>query len=154
MKSPRISGRVVLKYALLQLPGTVLFVLILLFLEWWMHLSCWLVWGLAGIWVAKEIILFPFVWRSYDARGSNDEHDMIGKRGKARERLNPEGYISVRGELWRAESVNGEWPVEKGARVTIRGIRGLTLLVEPEKNDRLETERNSHFFGKTGDPER
>lgn len=136
MKDPRISRRVVLKYSLLQLPGTVLFVLILLFLQRWVHLSSWLVWGLAGLWVAKEIVIFPFVWRSYDARGSEEGHDMIGERGMAEERLNPEGYISVRGELWRAESVQDVSPVEKGDRVRICGIRGLTLLVKTENKDR------------------
>lgn len=138
MKGPRISRRVVLKYSLLQLPGTVLFVLILLFLQWWVHLSSWSVWSLAGLWIAKEIVIFPFVWRSYDARGSGKGHDMIGERGMAEERLNPEGYISVRGELWRAESIHDVSPIEKGDRIRICGIRGLTLLVEAERNDRLE----------------
>ena len=138
MKSPRISRRIVLKYSLLQLPGTVLFVLILLFLQRWVHLSSWLVWGLTGLWVAKEIVLFPFIWRSYDARGSEEGHGMIGKRGRAEERLNPEGYISVLGELWCAESDHDVSPIEKGDRVRICGIRGLTLLVEAEKNDRRE----------------
>jgi len=63
---------------------------------------------------------------------------MIGERGMAEERLNPEGYISVRGELWRAESIHDVSPIEKGDRIRICGIRGLTLLVEAERNDRLE----------------
>lgn len=138
MKDRRISGRVVLKYILLQLPGTVLFVLILFFIQRWVQLSSWLVWGLTGLWVAKEIVLFPFVWRSYDARGSEAGHEMIGRRGRAEERLNPEGYISVRGELWRAESVHAVSLIEKGDRVRICGIRGLTLLVEAERTDKRE----------------
>lgn len=131
-----MSGRVVLRYSLLQLPGTVLFVLILIFLQRWVNLSSWLVWGLTGLWIAKEIVLFPFVWRSYDPRGSEEGHDLIGKRGRAQERLNPEGYIFVRGELWRAENLHNVSPVEKGEPVRICGIRGLTLLVEPERKER------------------
>jgi membrane-bound serine protease (ClpP class) len=37
------------------------------------------------------------------------------------------GWVSVRGELWRARS---ETPLHAGERVRIRAVEGLTLVVE------------------------
>ena len=78
MKEPRISARVVLKYSLLQIPGTILLILILILLERWVPLSEWLFWTIVCVWIAKEVILFPFVWEAYDSRGAGKSGDMIG----------------------------------------------------------------------------
>jgi membrane-bound serine protease (ClpP class) len=55
---------------------------------------------------------------------------MIGERGFAKERLAPKGYVRVRGELWRAETINGGPPIERGQSVKIVKMDGLTLFVE------------------------
>ena len=130
MKKPRISARVVLKYSLLQIPGTIQLMLILIFLERWVALSAWLFWTIVCVWIAKEVILFPFVWRAYDSRGAGKGDDMIGQRGIAEERLSPSGYVRVRGELWRAQISDGAIAVERGEAVKVLDIRGLTLHVE------------------------
>jgi membrane-bound serine protease (ClpP class) len=53
---------------------------------------------------------------------------MIGEEGITRTRLEPEGQILVRGEIWDAvASAN----VPAGARVRVKGMAGLKLLVEP-----------------------
>jgi len=54
---------------------------------------------------------------------------MIGAIGIAEEKLNPSGYIRVRGELWKAEVVGNARPIERGDGVRIQETRGLTLLV-------------------------
>lgn len=133
MERHRILVRVVIKYTLLQIPGTVLFILILLMVRRWVDLSQWLFWGLVGAWVAKEVVLFPFVWRSYDSGESDEENRLVGLRGIAEEPLNPSGYVRVGGELWRAEIKKGPAVVEKGGAVRIRAVQGLTILVEPEE---------------------
>ena len=56
---------------------------------------------------------------------------MTGARGIAQETLAPSGYILVRGELWRAEVMGSAPPIDKGKKVQVTGIRGLTLLVQP-----------------------
>jgi membrane protein implicated in regulation of membrane protease activity len=58
---------------------------------------------------------------------------IIGREGIVEERLSPSGYIRVHGELWRAEIIEGNHPVEKGEIVQIKGIRGLVLFVIPKK---------------------
>ena len=61
---------------------------------------------------------------------------MIGLRGIAKDRLNPSGYILVRGELWKAEVIEDGLTIEKGAEVLVQGTRGLTLLVDDETKEK------------------
>ncbi len=53
--------------------------------------------------------------------------DMLGLSGETLDKLNPTGMVRVKNELWRARAV-GE-AIEKGARIEVTGIKGLTLLV-------------------------
>jgi membrane-bound serine protease (ClpP class) len=53
---------------------------------------------------------------------------MIGEEGVTRTGLEPEGQVLVRGEIWDAvASAN----IPAGARVRVKGMAGLKLLVEP-----------------------
>lgn len=52
---------------------------------------------------------------------------LIGAVGVVRSRLDPEGQVHVRGELWTAVSVGG--PAEEGRRVRVVGVDGLRLRV-------------------------
>ncbi|HLD28736.1 MAG TPA: hypothetical protein VJC03_00225, partial [bacterium] len=67
MKKPRWSRRGVVRYALFQIPDTALLLLILLALRHWLDLPAWIMWGVVVVWVAKDILMFPFVWRAYDS---------------------------------------------------------------------------------------
>lgn len=129
-----LSTRVVLKYALLQIPGLALLILILLFIQRWVDLPLYFFWGSVILWIAKDAILFPFVWRSYDSRGEGAADTLLGEKGIAKERLAPSGYVQVRGELWRAKAI-GDHPIEKGDRVLVLSISGLTLLVTSDNKD-------------------
>jgi membrane protein implicated in regulation of membrane protease activity len=95
----------------------------------WVDLPPWFIWGLIGLWIAKDIALFPLTWRAYDQDRERVVSSMLGAQGTAEERLNPSGYIRVGGELWKAEVVGDVRPIEKGEGVRVKGIRGLTLLV-------------------------
>ncbi len=134
MKERPISGRVVVKYILIQIPGTVLFILILQLARGWVEFPLWLFWGLLGLWIAKEIALFPFVRNAYDFGGSGVGHGMVGEKAIAEESLNPLGYVRVRGELWRAEVRGEKMVIEKGNPVRIQSVHGLTLVVEPDSD--------------------
>lgn len=56
---------------------------------------------------------------------------ILGKIAEARSDLNPTGLVFLDGELWRAESKEGF--IEKGSKVRVVAMRGLTLQVEKEK---------------------
>ena len=48
--------------------------------------------------------------------------------GEAIEPLEPTGYVRVHGEMWKAESLSGK--IEKGQKIKVMRIEGLTLFVE------------------------
>ncbi len=135
MTKRMLSGRILLKYTLLQLPGIAILVLFLMLVRQWVEIPSWLMWGLVGLWVAKDVLLYPFVWRSYDWGYREEDNPMIGLRGIAKDRLDPSGYVLVRGELWKARVNKDGLTIEKGENVLVRGVRRLSLLVEPEDKE-------------------
>ena len=138
MKEVDWTARILVRYILLQVPGTALLVLILIQLRNWFDLPAWSVWGLVAISVAKDVILFPFVWSAYDWDRQGEANSMVGRRGIVKERLAPSGLIQIRGELWKAKVVGGNPPIEKGEAVRVEEMRGLTLLVRPYKEENNE----------------
>ena len=130
MKRPAWPVQVVMRYALFQIPGFVLLILILILVRRWVDFPLWFFWGSVFIWIVKDAVLFPFVWRAYDWNRSQDVHSLVGSEGIVEERLAPSGYIRVHGEIWQAKMIKEGPPIEKGEGVRIQGIRGLVLLVQ------------------------
>lgn len=125
------NARVLLRYWLLQLPATALLILILVLLKDRLQIPGWAVWSIVAIWVMKDALLYPLVWRSYDVAYPVTAHAMEGEYGVATERIDPTGYVRVRGELWSAELMDGAPPVDKGERVVVEMRRDFILLVRP-----------------------
>jgi len=145
------SARTLVKYILLQVPGTLLVLVLLLVARQLFSLPSWAFWTLLLVWVVKDIALFPLVWKSYDASPGDLPDGMIGERGLVRDRLGPCGYILVRGELWRAELMEEAGSLEAGSEVLVIGRKGLTLLVRPDIlsiTDREEKEASRHCQSK------
>ncbi len=126
------SGRTLLKYSLIQLPAIAIVVLLIILVRQWIDVPSWLAWSLIVIWVAKDVVLYFFVWRAYEWGSEKDTNPMNGLSGTARDRLDPSGFIFVRGELWKARVIEGDAVIEKGETVRVKGTRRLTLLVEKE----------------------
>ena len=124
------SSRILLRYTTLQMPALVLLILMLALVQRWVSLPAWFTWGLIALWIAKDVILFPFTWRAYDRSHKGSANSMIGLRGITENRLAPSGYVRVHGELWQSEVVENSPPIEKGESVKVYGNRGLTLLVQ------------------------
>lgn len=76
--------------------------------------------------LAQGGVLDRFIWRER----LTGKEGMIDRVGIVRERLNPEGKIFIRGELWDAEAEGGQ-PVEVGSRVVAEKMVGLKLFVRP-----------------------
>jgi len=83
------------------------------------------------LWVAKDILLYPIVWRAFDTGERGNTFSMIGQTGIAAEPLQGTGYVTVRGELWQARVVETDVRIKKGDEVTVCGMEGLTLFVQP-----------------------
>lgn len=129
---PRPGLRVALRYLGFQAPGWLL-AGVLAWLAWSRAgLAAWLAFAIVALWIAKDLILFPFTWHAYlpSGQGPDDGRVGAGARGLAREAINERGYIDIGGELWRAERVAGSPPVRAGDAVRVVGREGLTLLVE------------------------
>ena len=124
------SARVVLRYALLQVPFTALVIVVLIWVRKWVDLPIWFICGLVAFLVIKDIVLFPFVWRAYDPDSPALTNTMEGARGIAINDLHPSGYVEIGAERWQAEVIEGHPPIRRGQRVRVHGIRGLTLLVQ------------------------
>ena len=110
-------------------------ILILIIVQYWVVLPVWLFWSIIALWMVKDAVLFPFVWQAYDWERSGRSRSMLGERGIARERLAPQGFVRVRGELWRARKIGDGPPIEAGQPVKIVKMQGLTVFVEPEETD-------------------
>jgi membrane protein implicated in regulation of membrane protease activity len=130
MKKHTWSKRTVLRYTMLQLPALVVLILVLIVLRQWLQIPVWSIWTFTLLWIIKDIILFPFVWRAYDSAASA----MIGARGTASEQLDPSGHVRIKGELWRARVSGDGQSIEKGRAILVMDIRGLTLIVGPGEN--------------------
>jgi membrane protein implicated in regulation of membrane protease activity len=128
----KIPRPIYLRYLLLNIPGLVAVILILIIIRHWVDLPAWLFWSIIGFWIIKDIVLFPVVWRSYDWERPGRSRSMIGERGVARDRLAPSGYVRVRGELWRAEKLGDGPAIEAGQPVKIIKMEGLTLFVKQQ----------------------
>jgi len=128
----RPSLRIVVKYFMLQLPGVVAFALVLLLVRHWMEFPDYLAWVLFGIWICKDIFLFPVLWRFYDPSQHPDRFRMIGRKGVAVTNLAPDGYVLVQGERWQAGIAEGGTPIGQGEAICVGAINGLKLTVVDE----------------------
>jgi membrane protein implicated in regulation of membrane protease activity len=131
-QSPRSGARVLARYLIFQTPGWFLVSFVLYALVRWWDLSTRAALLLLALWLIKDIAFYPLLRRSYAGGHRDPGEHLVGALGTARDRLDPDGYVRVGAELWRAEVSRGHAPVESGATVRVRSVRGLTLEVEPE----------------------
>lgn len=57
---------------------------------------------------------------------------MVGELGEVTEPCDPVGRVRLRGEIWNARSTASASP---GARVKVKALENLTLVVEPEEEE-------------------
>jgi membrane protein implicated in regulation of membrane protease activity len=128
---------VFVRYLLYQLPGTAAAALGLVALHLWLGLPGPIALALLGLWIAHELVLYPFVKGAYDDRESGmvGAAKLLDARGVAHDDLDPHGYVCVRGELWRAQLSDEATAIRAGDRGVVRSVSRLTLLVGPEPRD-------------------
>jgi len=129
----------------------VVLVLLVLAREWF-FLPTWAIWSFLVLWVGKDVLLFPLVWKAYDITPEGVPDGMESERGLTRDCLAPTGYILVRGELWRAELEPGREPLGAGSEVVVIRRQGLTLLVRPEA-DQSTVEEDKRPLSEPGSSE-
>ncbi|WP_429886043.1 NfeD family protein [Geoalkalibacter halelectricus] len=132
---PTWTPRILLRYALLQIPALALLILGMLLVRHWWDLPAALPWLIVGGWLLKDIVLFPLVWRSYDPDPQPHGNSLLGCEGLVVRALEPAGMVRVHDELWRARLVEGAPILPGGRRVRVCGREGLTLIVEAVEED-------------------
>jgi membrane-bound ClpP family serine protease len=101
--------------------------LLVLLVHWW-DLAPRLAFLFMALWVLKDLALYRFVRKAYEPRSGGGAGALVGALATTRDRLEPDGYVLVGHELWRARLREGV--VERGAQVRVLAVRGLTLVVE------------------------
>jgi len=131
-----VTRKIIFRYVWIQALETIVFILILMLINRWVAIPVWFFAGACAVWILKDIIMFPFVWRAYDwdrNRESDQMTRMVGMTGIVHRQLNPCGYIHVRGELWEAKMEDKTLQLDQGRAVTVTGKSGHILIVRPEK---------------------
>lgn len=118
---------------MLQIPGLFIAGVTLFVLVRWTSLSEPVAWGLFGLWVLKDVALYPIVRVGYDDHaGSGGVDGMLGATGVTQEALalGASGTVHIGPERWSARLASGADPLPAGARVRVVAVQDLTLLVE------------------------
>ena len=98
----------------------------------WFTLPSWTIPFALGVWIAKDLLLYPFLKSAYEGPKPTGPESMVGSLGTVTEDLCPRGYVRIGPELWRAESAD---PVRAGQTVCVTGCDGMTMQVELVRPD-------------------
>jgi membrane protein implicated in regulation of membrane protease activity len=119
------------KYLMLEAPGWVLAAIALAFFTRRGDLAPTTAAVLLAIFVIKDFVFYPLLKSAYEKGDPTGAGSLVGALGTAQKRLDPEGYVRVGAELWRAVVARDRAPVEVGTAVRVLAVRELTLHVEP-----------------------
>ena len=120
-------SRTLRRYLLFQLPEWALVGLLLLGIHRFTDVPVWLLLAGGAGFVAKDVLLYPWMRRAYEAVGNDPGENLVGRRGVATSPVASEGWVRVDAELWRAEASGGE--IAQGAPVRVQALDGHVLVV-------------------------
>ena len=104
--------------------------LALIVIRQFISISMWIVVAILVLWILKDIVLFPKVWRAYVFDDNSPMRKLIGLEAIVMDSLDPVGHVRARGELWKAEITNPRNPAERGDRTRVIGTKEMMLIVE------------------------
>jgi membrane protein implicated in regulation of membrane protease activity len=114
------------------MPGWIIAAILLTGLWHFGLFAAWLAVFCFSVWVLKDFILYPLVRKAYETAAVKTGSDaLVGAKGVAEGNLAPEGYVRIRGELWRAVNNSGNQVISSGTEVEILGAEGMRLIVRP-----------------------
>jgi len=129
---PASTRRVFARYLAFEAPSWVLLGVMLVVLVRVWDLSLALAGLVLGLWVLKDLALFPVLRIAYEpGGGSGGAENVLGARAIVSVELDPEGWVQIGAERWRARVSRQHAPVSVGVAVRVVAIEGLLLRVEP-----------------------
>jgi membrane-bound serine protease (ClpP class) len=78
-------------------------------------------------WLGFAVFTYRMGSRALQKKPEGGLSSMLGMRGEVVKRLDPEGMVRIKGELWKAKSAGRK--IETGEVVTVVGQEGLELIV-------------------------
>ncbi len=88
----------------------------------------WALWSALVVFAIYSYIMYRIGHPTISYKKVNAPESIVGSTGVVEKALTPDGFVRVRGELWKARSDDGN--VAKGQEVTVSGIDGLRLTVK------------------------
>lgn len=119
------------RYWLFQAPGLALTGLFLMVIRQWISLPLSVVLGVLALVLIKDFLLYPLLRSAYATGVKTGVAQLINSRGIVKQDINPEGYVLIRGELWRARLEYNDRAAPRGTEVQVRDSDGMILIVEP-----------------------
>ena len=110
-------------------------------------------WLVIGTGVAVGAFLMLLIAAIIKTRRTPAKHGtlaMVGNRAIVRSDLDPEGYVFVEGERWKAVAADQDMPIKRGESVTITSVKGFTLFVR--RKETLEMEQRLAEASRPLDP--
>ncbi len=127
------TRRVFARYLAFEAPSWVVLAVVLVVLVRGWELSLATAALVMGLWVVKDLILFPVLRIAYEpAGGSGGAENVIGAHAIVSVELDPEGWVQIGAERWRARAASADARIAVGAVVRVVKVEGLLLRVEPE----------------------
>jgi membrane protein implicated in regulation of membrane protease activity len=123
--------QVVGKYLLFEAPGWLLVGALAWGARGWWGLPDWAAIAVVAAFVVKDLVLFPFVRHAYEVEMRENGSHLVGTTACVEQALEPEGWVRLGSELWRARSSEGN-ALPTGTRVSVEAVEGLTLRVSAE----------------------
>ena len=120
------------KYVALQIPSAALAGVALWVLWGYGVIPAWLAWCILLLWIAKDVLLFFYLWPAYEPNTDTGPFSPLGLVGEAGHMKRGRIRVRVRGELWQARPEPGSGPIRPGQRVRVVDWQGLLLTVRPE----------------------
>ena len=87
----------------------------------------WVLWSALVVFAIYSYIMYRIGHPTISYKKVNAPESIVGSTGVVEKALNLDGFVRVRGELWKAHSDDGN--INQGQEVTISGIDGLKLNV-------------------------
>jgi len=120
------------RYLMFHLPEWMLLFLVVLGLDLWTEIPRWWLGLGVGALVLKDLALFPYVKSSYELSPHDPARGLVGERCRVTVALDPEGWVELGHERWRARLEGNGAAAAAGSTVTVRALRGQVLVVRCE----------------------
>ncbi len=132
-KSAADSWQILRNYVLLQVPGAILLLALLVGLHHWEFVSLPVAAAILLAWVVKDAVMYRFVGSSYGPGPLHGTDALLGEVGTVAQDLCPKGSVRLGAEHWSARVEEGSDPLCRGMQVRVTAVEGYVIVVEAHR---------------------